>query len=60
MKSIYKFGYKIDSNHHNWAKDINKIFNIDISKVSEDGVVTHDNSVIDKSIDKESNWHSKF
>lgn len=60
MKSIYKFGYKIDSNHHNWAKDINKIFNIDISKISEDDVVAHDNSVIDKSIDKETKWHSKF
>ena len=54
MKSIYKFGYQIESDALDWINTINKIFGIDIihiyESISEDG----------SNLDKEQMWYKLF
>lgn len=54
MKSIYKFGYQIESDALDWINTINKIFGIDIihiyESMSEDG----------SNLDKEQMWYKLF
>ncbi len=53
MWSIYKFGYKINTNCFSWVDTINKIFNIDIS-ADYNKFLNVDNK------QKESSWYSCF